>query len=183
MPGAAPLSPLRRQAPAGHHRPAPNQPVEDDASHQFAIISGFQLSAIFTKPSAGNPATATNPHRRSSVHRFPAGSFFRGFRTPVLYRIDRSYSGRHPKPLCGRPPLRKDLLQLGTGLVDCGHVSGLDVRPFRQRAEMGYADRTPNITGGLSPKGFPGVFRSSVRPITILLLSLQAPGQNVVNKL
>jgi len=98
VPGAAPLSSQRRQAPAGHHRPVPNQPVEDDASHQFAIISGFQLSAISTKPSAGNPAVATNPHRRSSVHRFPAGSFFRGFRTPALYRIDRSCSGRHPKP-------------------------------------------------------------------------------------
>jgi hypothetical protein len=89
---------MRRQAPAGHHRPVLNQPVSDNPSHQFAIISGFQLSAIFTKPSAGNPAAATNPHRQSSVHRFPAGSFFRGFRTPALYRIDRSCSGRHPKP-------------------------------------------------------------------------------------
>jgi hypothetical protein len=97
-PGAAPLSSQRRQAPAGHHRPVPNQPVEYGASHQFAIICSFQLSAIFTKPSAGNAAAATNPHRRSSVHRFPAGSFFRGFQTPALYRIDRSCSGRHPKP-------------------------------------------------------------------------------------
>jgi hypothetical protein len=76
----------------------PIQPVEYDASHQFAIISGFQLSAILTKPSAGNAAAATNPHRRSTVYRFPAGSFFRGFRTPALYRIDRSCLGRHPKP-------------------------------------------------------------------------------------
>src|SRR5215472_7132776 len=36
---------------------------------------------------------------------------------------------------------------------------------------------------GASPKGFPGVFRSSVRPIAILLLSLQAPGQNGVSEL
>jgi hypothetical protein len=50
------------------------------------------------KTSPGNAAAATNPHRRSSVHRFPAGSFFRGFRTPASYRIDRSCSGRHPKP-------------------------------------------------------------------------------------
>ena len=27
-----------------------------------------------------------------------SGSFFRSFRTPALYRIDRSCSGRHPKP-------------------------------------------------------------------------------------
>jgi hypothetical protein len=84
--------------PAGHHRPVPNQPIEYDASHQFAIICSFQLSAIFTKPSAGNADAATNPHRQSSVHRFPAGSFFRGFRTPALYRVDRSCLGRHPKP-------------------------------------------------------------------------------------
>ena len=109
MPGAAPLSSQRRQAPAGHHRPVPNQPVEDDASRQFAIISGFQLSAILTKPSAGNAAAATNPHRRSSVYRFPAGSFFRGFRTPALYRIDRSCSGRHPKPF-RIPDLRREPL-------------------------------------------------------------------------
>jgi hypothetical protein len=37
--------------------------------------------------------------------------------------------------------------------------------------------------GGLRPKGFPGVFRSSVRPIAILLLSLQTPGQNEVSEL
>ena len=30
--------------------------------------------------------------------RFPAGSFFGGFRTPALYRVNRSCSGRHPKP-------------------------------------------------------------------------------------
>jgi hypothetical protein len=90
--------------------PVPNQPVEYDASHQFAIISGFQLSAIFTKPSAGNAAAATNPHRRPSVHRFPAGSFFRGFRTPALYRIDRSCSGRHPKPF-RKPVIRTCFLR------------------------------------------------------------------------
>ena len=28
----------------------------------------------------------------------PAGSFFGGFRTPALYRVDRSRRGRHPKP-------------------------------------------------------------------------------------
>ena len=33
-----------------------------------------------------------------SVHRFPAGSFFGGFRTPALDRVDRSCSGRHLKP-------------------------------------------------------------------------------------
>ena len=61
--------------------------------------------------------------------------------------------GRHPKPLCGRPPPRKDLLQLGTGLVACGHVSGLDLRPCRPRARRGAhtrsADDNPQ-TGGMA---------------------------------
>jgi hypothetical protein len=85
VPGAAPLLSQRRQAPAGHHRPVPRQRAEYDASHQFVTISGFQLSAVFTKASAGNAAAATKPHRRSRVHRSPAGSFFQGFRTPALY--------------------------------------------------------------------------------------------------
>jgi hypothetical protein len=33
VPGAAPLSSQRRRAPAGHHRPVPNRPIEYDASH------------------------------------------------------------------------------------------------------------------------------------------------------
>jgi hypothetical protein len=42
------------QAPARHHGPVPNgpvsnQPVEYGASQQFAIISGFQLSANLKK--------------------------------------------------------------------------------------------------------------------------------------
>jgi hypothetical protein len=40
----------------------------------------------------------------------------------------------------------------GTGLVDCGHVSGLGVRPCRPQAQMGYADRAPNITAGSTPQ-------------------------------
>jgi len=98
IPGTAPVSSRRLQAPAEHLRLVLNHAVEHGSSGRSAIISGFQLSAIFTKPSAGNAAAATNPHRRSSVHRFPAGSFFQGFRTPALYRIDSSCSGRHPKP-------------------------------------------------------------------------------------
>jgi len=31
-----------------------------------------------------------------------------------------------------------------TGLVDCGHVSGLCVRLYRPLAQMGFADRVPN---------------------------------------
>ena len=88
-------------APASAGRASPTGPQPRRRARQQRPVRnhhGFQLSAIFTKPSAGNAAAATNPHRRSSVHRFPAGSFFQGFRTPALYRIDSSCSGRHPKP-------------------------------------------------------------------------------------
>jgi hypothetical protein len=91
--------------------------------------------------------------------------------------------GRRPKPLCGRPPPRKDLFQPGRvwsiaimcpALV-CGHVD----RGPRWVTRIG----SQTSRRGLRPKGFPGVFRSSVRPIAILLLSLQAPGQNAVSEL
>jgi len=50
----------------------------------------------------------------------------------------------------------------------CGHVD----RGPRWVTRIG----SQTSRRGLCPKGFPGVFRSSVRPIAILLLSLQAPG-------
>src|SRR5262249_4716286 len=46
--------------------------------------------AILPKPSPAKTSAAPNPHRRPNAHRFPAGSFFGGFRTPALYRVDRS---------------------------------------------------------------------------------------------
>jgi hypothetical protein len=96
----------------------PNQPIEHGTSHQFSIISGFQLSAIVRKPSLGNAAAAPNPHRRSSAHRFPAGSFFGGFRTLALCRIERSCSGRHPKPfpIADLPALASDPRSYGRRL-------------------------------------------------------------------
>ena len=57
----------------------------------------------------------------------------------------------------------------------CGHVD----RGPRWVTRIG----SQTSRRGLRPKGFPGVFRSSVRPIAILLLSLQAPGQNAVSEL
>lgn len=92
-------------------------------------------------------------------------------------------TGRHPKPLCGRSPLRKDFLQLGRvwsiavmcPALMCGHVD----RGPRWVTRIG----PQTSRRGLRPKGFPGVFRSSVRPIAILLLSSQTPGQNEVSEL
>src|SRR5216684_3516326 len=41
------------------------------------------------------------------------------------------------------------------GLVDCGHVSGLCVRSDRPLAQMGYADRVPNIFAMSEHHGVP----------------------------
>src|SRR5713226_645723 len=50
---------------------------------------------------------------------------------------------RKRESMCGRPPGCKDFAAR-TGLVGCGHVSGLYVRSDRPLAQMGYADRVPN---------------------------------------
>ena len=76
------------------------------------------------------------------------------------------------------------------GLLQLGRVWSIAV--MCPALMCGHADRGPRwVTRigpqtsrrGLRPKGFPGVFRSSVRPIAILLLSLQTPGQNEVSEL
>jgi hypothetical protein len=68
------------------------------SSGQSAIISSFQRSAILRKPLPAKPAPTPNPHRQPSTHRFPAGSFFAGFRTPALVPGPPLVPGRHPKP-------------------------------------------------------------------------------------
>src|SRR6266478_4745080 len=98
VPGAAPVSSQRLQAPARHHGPVLNQAVEYGSSGQSAIISGFQLSAIFGKPSPAKAAAPSNPHRRPSAHRIPARSFFGGFPTPAPILGHSLAPGRHPKP-------------------------------------------------------------------------------------
>jgi hypothetical protein len=90
VPGVESISSQRRQTSAGHHRPVVNPAVEYGSSGQSPIISGFQPLAILRKPSPAKAPAAPNPHRRPNAHRFPAGSFFGGFRTPALYPVDRS---------------------------------------------------------------------------------------------
>ena len=85
VPGAAPVSSRRLQALAADHGPALNHTVEYGSNTQSAIISGFQLSAIFGKPSPAKAAAPPNLHRRPSAHCFPARSFFGGFRTPATF--------------------------------------------------------------------------------------------------
>src|SRR3974390_1811913 len=92
-------SPSRRlQPPAGGHEPVLHQAVEHGSSGQSAIISGFQLSVISGKSFPAKAAAPPNPHRRPTAHRFPAGSFFGGFRTPALLAGRSLARGRHPKP-------------------------------------------------------------------------------------
>jgi hypothetical protein len=71
-----------------HSSPPNDRSVQQ--GRQSAVTTGFPLSAIPRKPSPGKLAAAPNPHRRSTPHRFPTGSFFGGFRTPAYYRVHRS---------------------------------------------------------------------------------------------
>jgi hypothetical protein len=112
-------------------------------------------------------------------------------RVPSLEAFGRrpSAPGDRPRragirnPCVDGPRLARAFLQLGrvwSIAVMCpASVCGRVDRGPRWVTRIG----APNITAGLTPKGFPGVFRSSVRPIAILLLSLQAPGQNEVSRL
>ena len=59
---------------------------------QRPVCNHQRLSALsdLRKTIPRKAATPLNPHRRPTAHRFPAGSFFGGFRTPALYPVDRS---------------------------------------------------------------------------------------------
>ena len=84
--------------PSGHHPPVLDQAGAHGSSGQSAVKTGFAPSAIPIKPSPGKLAAAPNPHSRPSLHRFSAGSFFGGFRTPALLPGIPLAPGRHPKP-------------------------------------------------------------------------------------
>ena len=84
--------------PSGHHPPVLDQAGAHGSSGQSAVKTGFAPSAIPIKPSPGKLAAAPNPHRRPSLHRFSAGSFFGGFRTPALLPGIPLAPARHPKP-------------------------------------------------------------------------------------
>ena len=79
------------------HRPTLTSAVARGSGGQFAIIGGFHILANSQSLSPADTATPTNPHRRPSAHRLPAGSFFGGFRTPAR----RPYTGSTAR---ARPP-------------------------------------------------------------------------------
>jgi len=59
---------------------------------QRPVCNHQRLSALsdLRKTIPRKAAAPLNPDRRPTAHRFPAGSFFGGFRTPALYPVDRS---------------------------------------------------------------------------------------------
>src|ERR1700724_3364786 len=90
VPGTAPVSSRCLQAPAGDHGPVLNQAIEYRSNAQSAIISAFQLSAIFAKPSTATAAPTPNPHSRQALTAFPRVRSSEAFRRRPLYRVDRS---------------------------------------------------------------------------------------------
>jgi hypothetical protein len=99
VPGAALVSSQQLQAPAGHLALVLNHTVKHRSSDHSPSIASFQLSAILRKPSPGKLAAAPNPIDGQVLTRFPAGSFFGGFRTPAPLPQPPLAPGRHPKPL------------------------------------------------------------------------------------
>jgi hypothetical protein len=90
FPGAGSVSSRRVQAPTAHPGPILNQVVEYGTSNQSAIISGFQLSAIFGK---AFPAKAAAPSIPIEAKRSPLSRAFvlrRLSDARPLYWVDRS---------------------------------------------------------------------------------------------
>ena len=76
--------------------------------------------------------------------------------------------------MCGRPPRVQGFYAAVTGLVDCGHVSGLCVRSGRPLAQMGCADRVPKHFGDVAhhrvPRSIP-ILGSTDRHLAAFLAS------------
>jgi Putative transposase len=176
--------------------PVTDPPVEHDDADRAASVAadhcppcpccGGRMIIVETFERCGAPRAP--PPRQIPIDgrllaQPPRVSFMGGFRTPATARADRSRSAGIRNPCVDGPRLARAFLQLGrvwSIAVMCpASVCGRVDRGPRWVTRIG----APNITAGLTPKGFPGVFRSSVRPIAILLLSLQAPGQNEVSRL
>ena len=109
VPGAAPVSSRCLQAPAGDHGPVLNQAIEYRSNAQSAIISAFQLSAIFAKPSTATVAPTPNPHSRQAFTAFPRVRSSEAFRRRPLYWVDRSRRAgiRNPSRSCHSPQQRR----------------------------------------------------------------------------
>ena len=129
--------------PSGHHPPVLDQAGAHGSSGQSAVKTGFAPSAIPIKPSPGKLAAAPNPHRRPSLHRFSAGSFFGGFRTPALLPGIPLAPGRHPKPfpIAVVAPAGR-MTSLIPSRRSCGHLRDRSLMPSNYAS--GHAD-DPNL--------------------------------------
>ena len=88
-------------SPANAVRASPTGPRSGRRARQQRSIRGQNRLCALGDPNKTTPgklAAAPNPHRRPSLHRFSAGSFFGGFRTPALLPGLPLAPGRHPKP-------------------------------------------------------------------------------------
>jgi len=159
-----------------------NHTVQCGGSNQFSMMDGSPPLTTTPSPALAEAAARSNPHRRTPPSRSPRVPSSEAFgRRPHDRWID--HDGPASETLVWTAPASQGFLQLGrvwSIAVMCpALVCGCVDRGPRWVTRIG--PRTSRR--GLCPKGFPGVFRSSVRPIAILLLSLQAPGQNEVSRL
>jgi hypothetical protein len=120
-------------AAASANRASPTSPQSRRrARQQRSIRSHKRLSAlaILGKLSPRKAAATSNPHRRPGAHRFPAGSFFGGFRTPALCPVHRSRRASTRNPSRKRISLRDQ------------HQNRASLQNFRGRARSsGYQSR------------------------------------------
>jgi hypothetical protein len=128
-PGAAAPLPHRRKTPEPCRPSRQDRPLEKRGAFAPTAAVGQPRSPSQTNASLAEAARPSNRHRRQPPRCPPRVPSLEAFgRRPSVPAV-RLRMGRHPKPLCGRPPPRKGFFAAGTGLVDCGHVSGLGVRP------------------------------------------------------
>ena len=183
VPGAASASSQYLQAPTAHHGPVLNHAVEYGSTDHSVIIRGLQRSARVATAVLPKAAAPSNLHRRPTPRRLPRVPSSEAFGRRPPTRLDPHAGPASETPVWTAPASQRTCCSWGRvwsiaimcpALV-CGHVD----RGPRWVTRIG----SQTSRRGLRPKGFPGVFRSSVRPIAILLLSLQAPGQNAVSEL
>ena len=117
---------------------------------QRPVCNHQRLSALsdLRKIIPRKAAAPLNPDRRPTAHRFPAGSFFGGFRTPALYPVDRS------------PGPASETLHDAGPLLDDGPEA-------RSRAVCGLSRRQLRRSG-FDPKGRSGAFTSTTKMPALL---------------
>jgi len=98
---------------------------------KHAIEIGWRWDALVlvdppNVPPVDHPRYAPMEAFEKKLTEWALGRRRRGVR--ALWQPSKSSSRRRPGPMCGRPPRVQGFYAAETGLVDCGHVSGLCVR-------------------------------------------------------